>query len=225
MAGEAYASAASDLGRVARNWSGNPATASQASYLRDFLTIMDGAASRASPPEASALLDAANKGYAKSVIIENAAKAAGGEPTEFTGKQLLKAVQTSDPSVRDRAFLSGQALMQPYAMAAARLSPSLADSGTPQRLMWARAGGAGEAAALGALGAMGHPGTLTPWAIDTLANLPGIRNAVGAAMAPRATTLPPSLANATNLVGQGLYNRAPQLGMFGAPLALSYSGQ
>jgi hypothetical protein len=224
MHGDAYASSASDLARIARNWSGNPATAPQAAYLRDYISIMDGAASRASPPEASALLDAANRGYAKSVILENAAKAAGGEPTEFTGKQLLKSVQNSDPSVRDRAFLRGQALMQDYATAASKLSPSLADSGTPQRIAWMRGLGGAEGLGLGAAAALGHPETLAPLALDTVANLPGIRNVVGAAMAPRSAVLPPALANAANLVGQGLYNRAPALGMFGAPLALSYFG-
>jgi hypothetical protein len=226
MAGPDYGAAASDLGRVARNWSGNPSTAPQAAYLRDYLSIMDEAAKRNSPPEASALLDAANRGYAKSVIIENAAKAAGGEPTEFTGKQLLKAVQSSDPSVRDRAFISGQALMQPYAMAASKLAPSLADSGTPQRLAWMRGiGGTGEAAALGAAAHFGGPMGAVPasaYALDTIANLPGIRNVVGAAMAPRDAILPPPLADATNLVGKGLYKRANRLGMFAAPLALSY---
>jgi hypothetical protein len=224
MPGQSYASAASDLARVARNWSGSSATAPQAAYLRDYLSIMDGAASRASPPEASALLDAANRGYAKSVIIENAAKAAGGEPTEFTGKQLLKAVQNSDPSVRDRTFLRGQGLMQDYATAASKLSPSLADSGTPQRLAWMRGLGGAEGLGLGAAAAMGHPEVLAPLALDTFANLPGIRSAVGAAMAPRDAVLPPMLANPANLVGQGLYKRANSLGMFGAPLALSYFG-
>jgi hypothetical protein len=224
MSGQAYASAASDLARVARNWSGNPATAPQASYLRDFLSITDDAAKRASPPEAGALLDAANRGYAKSVIIENAAKAAGGEPTEFTGKQLLKSVQNSDPSVRDRSFLRGQALMQDYATAASKLSPSLADSGTPQRLAWMKAGGTGEAAALGAAAAMGHPMALAPWLANTAANLPGVRSAVGAAMAPRSAVLPPPLADAANLVGEGLYKRSNTLGMFGAPAALGYFG-
>lgn len=222
MDGPNYMKAASDLSAVARRWASNPTTAGQAASLRDYVGMMDDAASRNSPQDAANLLNAANDGYAKAVIIENAGRSAGGEPTEFTGKQLLKAVQGSDSSVRDRAFLRGQALMQDYATAANGLSPSLADSGTPQRLMWARAGGAGEAAALGGLAAVGHPSVLAPWAIDTLANLPGIRNAVGAAMAPRAATLPPSLADATNLVGQGLYNRAPYAGMFGAPLLASY---
>jgi hypothetical protein len=222
MDGANYKSAASDLADVARRWSSNPSTAAQGAYLRDFVSIMDDAAKRASPPEAGQLLDAADRGYAKSVIIENAGKSAGGEPTEFSGKNLLRSVQNSDPSVRDRAFLRGQALMQDYATAASKLSPSLADSGTPQRLAWMKLGGTGEAAALGGLAAMGHPAALAPWALDTIANLPGVRSAVGAAMAPRGNSL---VGNTANMLGRGLYNRANTVGMFGAPLALDYYGQ
>ena len=222
MDGPNYMQAASDLSDVARRWSSTEP--GQAAYLRDFIGLMDDAAKRNSSPEAGQLLDAANNGYAKSVIVENAARAAGGPPTEFTGNQLLKAVQNSDPSVRDRAFLRGQALMQSYATAASKLSPSLADSGTPQRLAWLNlAGGAELGGGLVGAAAYGHPSALAPLTMNTIANLPGVRNAIGAAMAPRLATLPPSLADPANLVGQGLYNRASALGMFGAPLALGYN--
>lgn len=218
MDGANYKAAASDLSAIARKWAGNQSTAGQAAYLRDFVSIMDDAAKRASPPEAAQALENANRGYAKAVVIENAAKSAGGEPAEFSGKQLLKAVQGSDSSVRDRAFLRGQGLMQDYATAASKLSPSLADSGTPQRLAWMKGLGGGEAALLGGAAAMGHPLALAPWAINTLGNLPGVRNAVGAAMAPRDLVLPPVLAKPLNVTGRKLKDVSPYIGR-GATLA------
>jgi hypothetical protein len=222
MDGTNYQAAASDLSRVARQWASRPETSAQAAHLRDFISIMDDAAKRSSSPEAGALLEAANKGYGKSVIIENAARAAGGEPAEFTGKQLLKAVQSGDSSVRDRSFLRGQALMQDYATAASKLSPSLADSGTPQRTAWMKLAGTGEAGVLAAATAPTHGLALAPWVIDTIANAPGVRNVVGAAMAPREAVLPQSLANLANIAGKGIKNRANNLGMLAAPGATGY---
>lgn len=223
MSGPNYAAAASDLSRVARQWGSNPATSGQAAYLRDFLGIMDDAAKRASPPEVGQALDAANRGYAKGVIIENAARSAGGPPTEFTGRQLLRAVQNSDDSVRDRSFLQGQGLMQDYATAADRLSPSLADSGTPQRLAWMNlAGGAEAGGLLGAAAYGGHPSVLAPWAIDSVANLPGVRNTVGALMAPREATLPSFLSQPLNVAGGNLKKLAPYVGNAAVPGTLAW---
>ena len=153
--------------------------------------LLDDAARRTSGPEAAAALDAVDRGFGKAVIIQHAGLKPGGEVGEFGGKQLLAGVQRGDPTKRSTAFLSGEANMQPYAEAAAKLGQTVADSGTPERLMTA-------GAATGAMGTSGgaaivgsNPWIMAPWVLNTAANLPGVRKVVGAAMAPRPSWLKP----------------------------------
>jgi hypothetical protein len=175
-----------------------------ADALETFRTAIDDSARRNSPPEFVAQLDAADAGYAKSVVIENAARLRGGAPGEFNGNQLDRAVQSTNKSRRSRAYLRGEATMQEYATAAARLGNEVPDSGTPERLM-----------TMGGLAGLAHfvdPVALTPWAIDTMATLPGVRQALGAAMAPRPQAVRPAFDQARRL--------SELLGRYGAPAAI-----
>lgn len=178
LGGDQYKLVVSRIDKKVRALRSNPNGDTElADALESFKTAIDDAARRQSNPEAVALLDKADRGYAKAVIIENAGRARGGQAGEFNGTQLDAAVQRTDKSRRSRAYLRGEANMQEYASAAKRLGDEVPDSGTPERLM-----------TMGGLAGLAHfvdPVALTPWAIDTAANLPGVRQVIGAAMAPR----------------------------------------
>jgi len=125
--------------------------------LSQLSALMDDAARRnpASDPQAIALLDAADKGYAMKVVLDRAGSSLGSEPGSFTPKQLLSAVKTSDRSARKTRFNEGGALMQDYAQAGVNnLSPKLGNSGTADRLELARFGK--NALGIGALGTLGY---------------------------------------------------------------------
>lgn len=163
-----------------------------ADALESFKTAIDDAARRQSNPQAVAALDAADRGYAKSVVIENAARLRGGNAGEFNGTQLDAAVQRTDKSRRSRAYLRGEATMQDYAAAAKQLGDEVPDSGTPERIL-----------TLGGLASLGHfvdPIALTPWLADTAANLPGVRQAVSAGMAPRPQAIRPATDKARGIL-------------------------
>jgi hypothetical protein len=162
-----------------------------ADILGDFQTAIDNAARRQSPKAASDLLDKADRGYAKMVIIENAARARGGEPGEFSGVGLDRAVQTTNSSRRSRAYLRGEANMQDYATAARRLGDNVADSGSAERLL-TNGGMALTAHSVSPLFAI-------PWAVDTAATLPGVRQVLGSLMTPSANAAKRAAANKVRL--------------------------
>lgn len=159
-----------------------------ADVLEDLTLALDQGARRHSAPDAVAALDAADRGYVKAVLIEEAGrKAGGGEIGEFTGKQLESAIR-SNSGLRSRRALRGDAPMQDYAAAGVRLGDNMPDSGTPERLMY---GGA----TAGAVGGMAHlidPIMASPWIANTLMNLPGGKQAVNALISPNRKALDPA---------------------------------
>lgn len=176
MSGTDYKAAMSDLGKkidsIRRNKNGDDELADA---LLDLQSTIDNAARRHSPPEFVELMDKADAGYAKLVRIEEASKRAGSDAGEFTPTQFQRAVQKGDSSVRSKAYLRGDALMQEYADQGMTLVDKLPNSGTSDRLIVT--GGAGAASSfftpLGAfLGALG------------IANAPGVRKLTTGAMAP-----------------------------------------
>lgn len=173
-----------------------------ADSLEELSIAMDNAARRHSSPEAVAALDAADRGYVMSVLIENAGRKPGGEIGEFSGKQLESAI-LGNSGLRSRQALRGEAPLQDYAAAGARLGQSVPDSGTPERL-----------AALGGAGALAHfidPMMLSPWAANTLMNLPGGRQALNALIAPNRKVLDPAR--------RQILKRAHYGGLLAAPAA------
>lgn len=208
--GDAYKSAASDLGRAAQAWSKSPETAQQASALKDYISVFDQAARRNSHPDAVAALDAADTGYAKLVRIQDASAARGGDPGTFTPTQFDRSVQRNSPGVRSSAYNQGDALMQDYATAGKGLVDTLPNSGTGERLMTGQV--VGGLAGTGGLAATGIPLAAAVKAAPVFAPyLPGLNYATVRVLAPRTNPL---------LVGAGnaVKNQARIGGMFGASL-------
>lgn len=222
MNGDNYKAAVSDISRKASTLGKNPATAAQAQYLNDFATILDNAARRNSSPDASALLDAADTGYANFARIRNASARGGAakDAGTFSPTDFAAAVKQEGGGIKSDAYSRGDALGQDYAQAGLGLRDILPDSGTPARLLTAQGL---EGAALGAThlgGILTNPVTLgmfAPYALGRLGRK---------AIAPRGLTLPPSLSQPLDALGNGIYDRADAIGRIAVPTALGYfSGQ
>lgn len=173
--GNAYKTASSDIAKAASQLARtNPNLADR---VAEFGNIVDAAARRNSNPEAVNLLDAADRGYAQAVRIEHAAAARSGEVGRFSPTQFDRAVQKDSGGVRSRSYLRGDALMGDYAEAGKALVDRHPNSGTPER-----------GAALGLLaGGVGYvsPGTAGAVGLGMAAYAPGVRDVVGAMIAPR----------------------------------------
>lgn len=184
LTGDDYVRTVSRIEQRSRSIRGNRAGDQQLADALDALTdALDDGAARQSPAAAVERLARARRGYARLVVIENASRRRGGPPAEFTPTQFDAAVQDVSGGVRSRRYLAGDALMQDYAAAGQRLGGTVPDSGTPERIM-----------TLGGLAGLAHfidPATLMPWAANTAANLPGIRQGVNAALAPNRQALDP----------------------------------
>lgn len=155
-----------------------------ADAMEGLSLALDQGARRHSNPRAVAALDAADRGYVMAVLIEEAGrKAGGGEVGEFTGKQLEAAIR-GNSGRRSRQMLRGEAPLQKYAAAGSRLGDSVPDSGTPERIL-----------TLGGMASLAHfidPSMLAPWLADTLANLPGGKQAINALISPNRKALDPA---------------------------------
>jgi hypothetical protein len=117
-----------------------------------------------------------DRGYAKLVRLEDASKRAGGEAATFTPDQYNSAVKSGDSSVRNRNYLSGDALNSEIAASGLHLRDMVSNSGTVDRYApLALAGGIGWAEPKALLGIAGY-GAL---------NAPGVRNLTTGIMAPR----------------------------------------
>lgn len=180
LEGGAYKAAVSDLGkhiaRLGRSAMGEDQAL--ADVLISIRNALDGAARRNSDPDAVALLDAADAGYAKLVRIEEAAARRGGEAGTFSPNNFDSAVQKTSGGVRSKAYLRGDAQMQDYANQGKALSDRMPNSGTTDRAMTAGSiatvgAGVYEPTILAALGAIGA------------AYAPGVRQVTKGAMAPR----------------------------------------
>lgn len=205
LKGDQYKAVVSKLGEKIGALRSNPRGDTElAAAVESLKEMVDDAARRQSDPAAVALLDQADAGYSKLVVIENAARRRGGQPGEFNGTSLDAAVQQTNKSRRSRAYLRGEATMQDYATAAKQLGDEVPDSGTPERLM--------TMGAVGGLGAI-NPMLAAPYAANTLLNAPGIRQGVGRMMAP-------SQSPSAQALAEQLRRRA-YLGSIGGPLAVS----
>jgi len=174
----------SKIRRTRKNPSGDTELAD---VLEGLVLALDKGARRHSTQEAIAKLDAADRGYVMAVLIEGAGARSGSDVGEFTGKQLEREVM-NNAGRRSRRALRGEAPLQDYAEAGKRLGDTMPDSGTTERMMY----GAGTAGGMGALAQFAHPLALAPWAVDTLANLPGAKQAVNLLLAPNRRALDPA---------------------------------
>lgn len=128
--GELYKKTSSDIKRLARENYGTPL----GFRLNDVRALLDESAARFSRPEDVVRLADIDAGYAKSVIIENAAKMRAGQAGTFSPSQLESAVQRGDLSARNKAFLRGEAQLQETAGAMRQVLPTtVGDSGTAGR--------------------------------------------------------------------------------------------
>jgi hypothetical protein len=206
MNGEGFKAASSALAAASRK-TGNDPLVSDA--LANFGGLFDNAARRSSNPEAVAMLDAADRGYAKLVRIEQAAAARGGEPGRFSPKQFDRAVQQTSGKVRSKAYLRGDALMQDYADAGRGLSDTLPNSGSAERLMTGQAVGAG---GLGGLGSLIGMGTIAKGAPLLAPYVPGVNHTLTRLIAPRTG----AWGQVLNPAGDWLRQREALFGLLGA---------
>lgn len=139
--GTAAHEAASDLGRMSRQYAGQGGDASELGQaygqvdrgMRDAITR--------SNPQLGPEIRANDNGWANLVRLEDASKAATGNasgkaPGVFTGQQLRTAARAGDNSVRDRATARGDARMQQYAEDMIQVLPSsVGDSGSAGRMV------------------------------------------------------------------------------------------
>lgn len=119
MSGDNYKEAVSDLRRQAAAIRKNPKGDGElADAIDEYTGLLDQAARRASPPEAVAKLDAADRGYAKLVRIRQAANSAG-DNGRLSPSDYAKAVQVtaSGQKSKSNAYLEGRALGQDNATA------------------------------------------------------------------------------------------------------------
>jgi hypothetical protein len=200
LSGKAYKEAQSALGKRIRALRNSPSADQElAGALEDFSAIMDATARRSSRPEAVALLDAADRGYAKLVRVQAAANSAG-EAGRFTPSQFANAVrnQAGGKAARSQAYLRGDALMQEYADAGLRLNDKLPNSGTADRGLVA-------GAATGVAGTINPTLLAVPGALS-VPYLPGVRTATNALLAPRSGATIKAVGNAlaTNRVPTAL---------------------
>jgi hypothetical protein len=223
LSGDAYHLASSDIGNAASTWSKSEPTLAQAAG--EYQDLLDTAAKRSSDPQAAALLDAADRGWAKYAVVRNAAARPGGDPGTFTMKALQRGVQQEGGGVKSGPFLRGQALMQDYSNAVQPLGDSLSNSGTGERLLTNKLF-LGEQAATGA-GAVGtglggallaHPGALVPF----LTYAPGVNKAVTRAIAPRSAVLPAPVAEFLEAQALRARQLGPYLGSAAVPAAITY---
>lgn len=184
LSGDGYKAAMSEMGKkvaaIRKNQTGD---AELADAIEEAMGALRDSAMRNSSPQAVAAMEAADRGYAKLVRIEDAAKRRGGDAGTFSPTQYDAAVQNTAGGVRSRGYLSGEALNADIATLGKRLGDDLADSGSPERAF------AGLTAA-GGLGAI-NPKTLLPLGAYGLLNAPGVRNVTTGLMAPR--NVPPVL--------------------------------
>lgn len=186
LTGEAYNLASSDIGKAAKRLSATNPLVSEA--LTSFQAILDNGARRSSLPKAVAKLDAADRGYAKVVRIEEAASRVGGDTGRFTPNQFERAVQKTSGGVRSREYLRGDALMSDYAQAGKSLVDRVPDSGTGERLTTAGLFGLGGAAATGGSMTGTLPAAFGLGAVATAPYLPGVRKLTTGLLAPRSTS-------------------------------------
>lgn len=153
MTGDDYKSAVSDLRKASAAIRKSPRGDGElADALDEYTSLLDQAARRASPPEAVAKLDAADRGYSKLVRIRMAANAQG-SGGKFSPDDYANAVQNlaSGQKTKSNAYLEGNALGQANADAGVTLGKKPTLRSPLEEL--AAFGGAGYLSHMPALGA------------------------------------------------------------------------
>lgn len=213
--GDAYKTAASEIGKAAQRL--GPSEPLVAEALTDYASIFDQAARRNSSPAAVELMDKADLGYSQFRPLRSAAEMAGSDPGYFTPTSLASVERRTKG--KTRAYVEGNTRLGAYVNEGMALRDTLANSGSVDRALTAGlatgAGGAVAAKVLGGPITMGVGAALGGLAS---ASLPGVRNVVGAALAPRTSP-------ALRTLGDIIRERQTALGYAGAPLALEYSQQ
>ena len=176
--GQEYKSLQSDLRKYKKKFTSNPNDVGMADAVDNMLAVLDNAARRRSPPEAVAMLNQTDRGFALFAQAQEAAGKAGSKPGEFTPAQLLARIKAADPRVRSGSFIEGDMEGQRLAEAAQNvLGNVLPSSGTSERL------------AAGTL-VTGGSSYLTPWtalpnAMIGAVNAPVVRDVLPALFAGR----------------------------------------
>jgi hypothetical protein len=164
--------------------------------LEDLQSALRRGAVRYSPREAVRDLRQIDRGYSQLMRAEAAAfRGAAKEPGRLNARDLMAVERRAGNSAGSRRrYLRGEQEGAEYAAAWNRLGQTVPDSGSPERLMTTAGGlgliggGAGAGAATAGISPLALLG-LIPYAANTIGNLPGARNVVGAAMAPRSGPL------------------------------------
>ena len=159
-----------------------------------------------------------NAGWAKLIILENAATAAKGRV--FTASQYMGAVKKADPRVRKRGIARGEALEVPMARAGVeKLAPKIPETGTTPRALMAGLLGGGlyyepttaalTTAALG-LGAGTYTSPMQRLLQTFLTRRPQAAGIVGGGLRRAAPTLSPAVPQALGgLLGDPLRINIP----------------
>jgi hypothetical protein len=141
LTGQAFRDAESTLGQIARDNRSSPLPADRAfgNAVQDLQTELRGLLRRSNPNYAGELQNIHNA-YRTMLPVEIAAARMGtglggnAEPGVFTPSQLTSGVRQADPTLRNRGFARGNAVLQDYAEGGrALLGDTLPDSGTPYR--------------------------------------------------------------------------------------------
>lgn len=142
--GATYQTIRSDLGRLARDYSGSadPAQRELGRAFGSLRDAMQGLLARTNP-DIAPQLRSADRAYSMYLRMADAASRQGATEGVFTPTQLSAAVRAGDATLRRNAYARGDALLQDISDAArATMTPPVANSGTADRLMTAGLGGA-----------------------------------------------------------------------------------
>lgn len=155
--GQAFQTIKSELARVGRLYGGsaNAAERELADAFTGLQSSLYGLLGRTNP-QIEPALRAADRAYAMSVRMTDAAGRVGATEGVFTPQQLSSAVRNADRSVRHGAYARGDALLQELSDAGRAVLPNtIPDSGTTTRAML-------NAGSLGALGVGTATGAVNP---------------------------------------------------------------
>lgn len=222
MSGDTLKKVVSSINKKAASLSAgnNPADAQEyGAALKELAGLLDQGARRnpGSDPAAAQLMDRADEAYRQWVLIQNAARRQGGELGTFSPGQYDAAVKQADRTVRNRAYITGNAFGQPMSTNAVDvMGRNAPNSFTADRLMMAKlASGA-------VLGGLGYKAGLDPTEALALAGA----GAGGASLYGKAGTklarnvLIGARPTSVAVIGKKLNSFAPAIGRAGATLAI-----
>jgi hypothetical protein len=215
MDGKTLKEVQGELGRIAKNWSGDPSTDKRnlGAAVGEIKGLIEQSLGRNNAPELVDSLQNANAAHANYVRLRGAAGSTGAMNNDgvFTAAQLQSAVRSGDKSVGKGATATGNALMQDWSGAGQKvLGNKYPDSGTAGRSMLGYLLGGGAFAAPGAIlptlagaGVASLPYTVAgnKLASALLTQRPGFAAPVGQAI----MGVSPFAVPATNALGNAIY--------------------